>query len=68
MHITLLEMMKLNPRPFDLPLLKMTLRRLLLALDFLHIEAEVIQGDHRHWDYDKSMRAFNSSTPCIACI
>lgn len=40
MHMTLLEMMKLNPRPFDLPLLKMTLRRLLLALDFLHTEAD----------------------------
>lgn len=34
MHMTLLEMMRLNPRPFDEPLLKITLRRLLLALDF----------------------------------
>ena len=42
MHMTLLEMMGLNPEPFDLPLLKMTLRRLLLALDFLHTEANVI--------------------------
>lgn len=42
MHMTLLEMMRLNPRPFDLPLLKMTLRRLLLALDFLHTEADII--------------------------
>lgn len=42
MHMTLLEMMRLNPRPFDLPLLKMTLRRLLLALDFLHTEADTI--------------------------
>lgn len=42
MHMTLLEMMRLNPRPFDLPLLKMTLRRLLLALDFLHHEAGII--------------------------
>ena len=41
MHMTLLEMMKLNPRPFDLPLLKMTVKRLLLALDFLHTEAEI---------------------------
>ena len=41
-HMTLLEKMRLNPRPFDLPLLKMTLRRLLLALDFLHTEADTI--------------------------
>lgn len=41
MHMTLLEMMTLNPKPFDLPLLKMTLRRLLLALDFLHTEADI---------------------------
>ncbi|KAJ5718199.1 hypothetical protein N7488_003845 [Penicillium malachiteum] len=41
MHMTLLEMMRLNPRPFDVPLLKMTLRRLLLALDFLHTEAKI---------------------------
>lgn len=42
MHMTILEMMRLNPKPFDLPLLKMTLRRLLLALDFLHTEADTI--------------------------
>lgn len=42
MHMTLLEMMKVNPRPFDLPLLKMTLKRILYALDFLHREAGVI--------------------------
>lgn len=42
MHMTLLEMMGLNPKPFDLPLLKMTLRRFLLALDFLHNEANII--------------------------
>lgn len=42
MHITLLEIMRLNPRPFNLPLLKMILRRLLLALDFLHTEANII--------------------------
>lgn len=34
MHMTILEMMGLNPTPFDLPLLKMTVKRLLLALDF----------------------------------
>lgn len=42
MHMTLLEMMRLNPRPFGLPLLKLTLQRLLLALDFLHTEAGII--------------------------
>lgn len=41
MDMTLLEMMRMNPRPFDLPLLKMTVRRLLSALDFLHADAEV---------------------------
>lgn len=47
MHMTLLEMMKLNTRPFNLPLLKMTVKRLLLALDFLHTEAEIIHtGSH----------------------
>ncbi|RDL42541.1 CMGC protein kinase [Venustampulla echinocandica] len=45
MHMTLLEMTRLNSRPFDLPLLKMTLKRLLLALDFLHTEAEIIHVD-----------------------
>lgn len=42
MHMTLLQMMKLNPQPFSPPILKMTLKRLLTALDFLHTEAEVI--------------------------
>ncbi|CAG8928809.1 unnamed protein product [Penicillium salamii] len=45
MHMTLLEMMRLNPQPFDLPLLKMTLKRLLLALDFLHTETNIIHTD-----------------------
>ncbi|KAE8149113.1 kinase-like protein [Aspergillus avenaceus] len=45
MNMTLLEMMSMNPRPFDLPLLKMTIKRLLLALDFLHAEADVIHTD-----------------------
>lgn len=42
MHLTLLEMMGLNPEPFSLPLLKMTVERILLALDFLHTEAEIV--------------------------
>ncbi|OJD23814.1 hypothetical protein ACJ73_04827 [Blastomyces percursus] len=45
MRTTLLEMMKLNPRPVDLTLLKMTVKRLLLALDFFHTEAEIIHTD-----------------------
>ncbi|RAH71362.1 putative protein kinase [Aspergillus aculeatinus CBS 121060] len=45
MHMTLLEMMGLNPKPFNLPLLKLTVKRLLLALDFLHTEANVIHTD-----------------------
>lgn len=44
MHMSLLEMMRLNPRPFDLPRLEMTLRRPLSALDFLHTEAEVVHA------------------------
>lgn len=42
MNITLLEIVGMNPRPLNLPLLKMTVRRLLLALDFLHADADVI--------------------------
>jgi hypothetical protein len=38
MHMMLHEMMRLNPRSFDLLLLKMTLKRNLLALNFLHTE------------------------------
>ncbi|KAE8351352.1 kinase domain protein [Aspergillus coremiiformis] len=45
MRMTLLEMMGLNTKPFDVPLLKMTLKRLLLALDFLHTEASIIHTD-----------------------
>ncbi|KAJ5362341.1 hypothetical protein N7541_003185 [Penicillium brevicompactum] len=45
MHMTLLEMMSRNSKPFDLPLLKMTVRRILLALDFLHTEADTIHTD-----------------------
>ncbi|KAJ0426586.1 kinase domain protein [Aspergillus carlsbadensis] len=45
MHMTLYEMMRMNPKPFDMPLLKMTVRRLLFALDFLHSEAGVVHTD-----------------------
>jgi len=45
MHMSLLDMMNLNPEhpePFLAPLLKSTLIRLLSALDFLHTDAQVI--------------------------
>lgn len=48
MHMSLIEMMGLNPRPFDLPLFKMTVTRLLLALDFLYSEAGVIHAGTTH--------------------
>lgn len=42
MTMSLLDMMRLNSKTFDLPLLKMTVKRVLLALDFLHAEAGVV--------------------------
>ncbi|OBT87705.1 hypothetical protein VE02_04078 [Pseudogymnoascus sp. 03VT05] len=45
MHMSLLEMMGLSPRPFDIPLLKMTVQCLLSALDFLHTEGGIIHAD-----------------------
>ncbi|OAP56817.1 hypothetical protein AYL99_08929 [Fonsecaea erecta] len=45
MHMSLLDMIQMAREPFGLPLLKMTLKRLLTALDFLHTEAKVIHGD-----------------------
>ncbi|PYH94143.1 kinase domain protein [Aspergillus ellipticus CBS 707.79] len=45
MRMTLLEMMGLNTKPFGIPLLKMTVKRLLLALDFLHTEASIVHTD-----------------------
>ena len=42
MTMTLFDIMGPNPRPFDLPLLKMTIKRLLMALDFLHTEAGTV--------------------------
>jgi non-specific serine/threonine protein kinase len=42
MLMSLLEMMGLNPRPFDPALLKITVVCFLLAFDFLHTEASVI--------------------------
>ncbi|CAK40849.1 uncharacterized protein An11g10510 [Aspergillus niger] len=45
MTMSLLDMMRLNSKPFDLPLLKMTVKRVLLALDFLHAEAGVVHTD-----------------------
>ncbi|PYH63863.1 kinase-like protein [Aspergillus vadensis CBS 113365] len=46
MTMSLHDMLQLNPsKPFDLPLLKMTIKRILLALDFLHVEAGVVHTD-----------------------
>ncbi|EXJ79988.1 CMGC/SRPK protein kinase [Capronia epimyces CBS 606.96] len=45
MHMSLLDMTHIAREPFSLPLLKMTLKRLLTALDFLHTEAQVVHGD-----------------------
>ncbi|GFN17421.1 putative protein kinase [Aspergillus tubingensis] len=45
MTMSLHDMLQLNSRPFDLPLLKMTIKRILLALDFLHVEAGVVHTD-----------------------
>lgn len=44
MHMSLLDMIQMAREPFSLPLLKMTLKRILTALDFLHTEAKVIHG------------------------
>lgn len=44
MHMTALEMMQLAREPFNPPLLKMTLKRLLMAFDFLHTDANIIHG------------------------
>ncbi|RAK92681.1 kinase-like protein [Aspergillus costaricaensis CBS 115574] len=46
MTMSLHDMLQLNSRPFDLPLLKMTIKRILLALDFLHVEAGVVHTDN----------------------
>ncbi|EEQ28042.1 putative non-specific serine/threonine protein kinase [Microsporum canis] len=45
MHLSILDMMNLNPKPLDAPFLKEILKRLLLILDFLHTEANVIHTD-----------------------
>ena len=42
MHQSVLDMMDSNPRPLNTPLLKIVLKHLLTALDFLHTEAHVI--------------------------
>lgn len=42
MHLSVLEMMKLNPEPLNAPLLRMILIRLLKVLDFLHTEAGMV--------------------------
>lgn len=42
MHLSVLDMMDSNTQPLNAPLLRMALKRLLTALDFLHTEAEII--------------------------
>ncbi|PLB43275.1 kinase domain protein [Aspergillus steynii IBT 23096] len=59
MDITLLDMMSLKKRPFDLPLLKMTTQRLLMALDFLHTDANVTHADIK---MDSLMLSLEDST------
>ncbi|RAL03725.1 putative protein kinase [Aspergillus ibericus CBS 121593] len=67
MNMTLLEMMRMNPRPFNLPLLKMTVKRLLLALDFLHAEAEVIHtGRDRRSLYTDNLMLSLEDTSMLA--
>ncbi|KAF4189990.1 hypothetical protein CNMCM7927_005800 [Aspergillus lentulus] len=64
MHMPLLEMMNLNPRPFDILLLKMTAKRLLLTLDFLHTEAEIIHTDLKT---DNLMLTLEDETMLLDC-
>ncbi|KAK5102478.1 hypothetical protein LTR70_000334 [Exophiala xenobiotica] len=45
MHMTLMDLLRMHDEPFGLDLLKMTLGRLLRALDFLHTEAQVVHLD-----------------------
>ena len=42
MHLSVLDMMNSNPEPLNAPLLRMVLKSVLTALDFLHTEAEII--------------------------
>lgn len=42
MHMSIDDMMETHPEPLTVPLLKLVLKRLLTALDFLHTEAHVI--------------------------
>ncbi|KAE8352212.1 protein kinase [Aspergillus coremiiformis] len=45
MHLSIFDMLKLNPEPLNAPLLKHTLKLLLDALDFLHTEARLVHTD-----------------------
>ncbi|KAM5480467.1 putative non-specific serine/threonine protein kinase [Microsporum canis] len=45
MHLSILEMMDLNPEPLNAPLLRMILKCLLKVLDFLHTEAGMVHTD-----------------------
>ncbi|KAI1913030.1 hypothetical protein LOZ61_003007 [Ophidiomyces ophidiicola] len=45
MHMSILDMMKLNPNPIHTPLVKLILKRLLTVLHFLHTDAKIIHTD-----------------------
>jgi len=42
MHMSVLDMIESNPGPLTAPLLRIVLKHLLTALDFLHTDAEII--------------------------
>ncbi|KAK2827808.1 hypothetical protein FQN49_007323 [Arthroderma sp. PD_2] len=44
LHLSILEMMDMNPEPLNAPLLRMILKRLLKVLD-LHTEAKMVHTD-----------------------
>ncbi|KAK9366826.1 protein kinase [Lipomyces kononenkoae] len=48
MHMSILDMLESNPKPFNAPLLRMVLKCLLTALDFLHREAGIVHTG-RNW-------------------
>nr|KMM69727.1 hypothetical protein CPAG_06041 [Coccidioides posadasii RMSCC 3488] len=45
MHLSILDMMRLNPDPLNLSLLREILKGILTGLDFLHTEANIIHTD-----------------------
>ncbi|KAL2219664.1 kinase domain-containing protein [Thermoascus aurantiacus ATCC 26904] len=45
MHLSILDMLESHSEPFNAPLLRLMLKHLLAALDFLHTEAGVVHTD-----------------------